>query len=163
MSDRVHAPTETWSATLALRVALFAVAASLALYIPYKYATHLHAIEGLYALLFPLSGVLALAGIVLAVKPQTGCGCSEPMRAGVGVVAGLWMGTGLLCVPTLAATVQASPLGGMLATFHMLAQHVFLSSVLLAFAIAPSWTARTLGGTAPAMVVRPRSGCTAPT
>jgi len=93
MSDRVHAPTETWSATLALRVALFAVAASLALYIPYKYVTHLHAIEGLYAFLFPLSGVLALAGIVLAVKPQTGCGCSEPMRAGVGVVAGLWMGT----------------------------------------------------------------------
>ena len=51
------------------RVALFAAALSLAAYIPYKYATQLHAITGLYAFLFPLASVLAAAGMLLAMKP----------------------------------------------------------------------------------------------
>ena len=57
-----------WAPT-AFRIALFAAAASLAAYIPYKYATQLHAIQGLYAFLFPLSAILAAAGIALAVRP----------------------------------------------------------------------------------------------
>ena len=48
------------------RTALFASAASLAIYIGYKYATQLHTLEGFYAFLFPLSSVLAVAGMVLA-------------------------------------------------------------------------------------------------
>ena len=69
-------------ASSAFRIALFVAAASLALYIPYKYATELHAISGLYAYLFPLSGVLAVFGMILAVRPQSACDCSTGVRAG---------------------------------------------------------------------------------
>ena len=131
------------------RVALFAAAASLAAYIPYKYATQLHAITGFYAFLFPLSGVLALAGLALAVKPGAACSCSAVVRAGAGSIAVLWMATGLLCVPTLAATIRGSVWGGAFAAIHMTTQHVFLSLAILAFAFAPYWMARLVGGTSP--------------
>ncbi len=127
-----------------LRVGLFLIAASLALYIPFKYATQLHAISGFYAVLFPLSGVLALAGMVLAIKPQAACDCSTAMRGGAGVIAGGWLATGLMCIPSLTETVQVMPLGGGIAMVHMLAQHVVLSMAILAFAIAPGRTARIL-------------------
>ena len=39
------------------RIALFAAAARLAACIPYKYATQLHAVDGLCAFLFPLSAL----------------------------------------------------------------------------------------------------------
>lgn len=125
------------TAWITFRIMLFAAAASLAVYIPYKYATQLHAIQGMYAFLFPLSAVLAAAGIVLALKPGMACQCSTAARAGVAAVAGLWMATGVLCVPSLMASIVNSPAGGLFATFHMLAQHVFLSLSILAFAFAP--------------------------
>lgn len=124
------------------RLALFAAAASLAAYIPYKYATQLHAVEGLYAVLFPFSALLAAAGMVLALRPRTACQCSMSARAGFGALAVLWLGTGLLCVPSLMASVASAPAGGLLASFHMLAQHVFLSLSVLAFAVAPQAMAR---------------------
>ena len=62
-------------AAMLFRAALFAAAASLAAYIAYKFATQLHAIDGLYAFLFPLSSLLAAAGIILAVKPRKACEC----------------------------------------------------------------------------------------
>lgn len=130
---------------LVFRLALFLSAISLAAYIPYKYATQLHAITGIYAFLFPLSGVLALAGIVVAVKPETACDCGVPMRAGVGAVALLWMATGVLCVKSLAVGVMNDPLQGSIATVHMLAQHVLLSLSLLAFAFFPERMVRLLG------------------
>ena len=127
------------------RGAVFLAAVSLAAYIPYKYATQLHATSGLYAFAFPLSGLLALAGIVVAVRPQTACDCGAPMRAGVGVVSLLWMATGMMCVASLASGVMHDPLLGSIASFHMVAQHVFLSLSLLAFAIWPAQMVRWLG------------------
>lgn len=126
------------------RVALFAAAASLAFYIPFKYATQFHAISGLYAFLFPLSAVLALAGIIVSLKPKAACDCSVPVRASVGAVSVLWMVTGLLCVKTLADGIAENPQRGTFAMFHMLAQHVFLSLSLLAFALVPERMARAL-------------------
>lgn len=130
---------------LSLRAALFASAVTLALYIPYKYATQLHAISGLYAFLFPLSGLLAAAGLILAVKPEKACDCSLMTRSGLGVLSGLWLATGLMCVGSLNQTLIADPLHGSIATIHMLAQHVLLSLTLLAFAVAPQRMAAFFG------------------
>ena len=130
---------------LIFRIALFAAAASLAAYIPFKYATQLHTIQGIYAFLFPLSGILALSGMVLAIKPGIGSNFGIGVRAGAGSVAALWMATGLLCVSSLAAMFPISIWGGAIAVFHMTAQHVFLSAAILAFAFAPAWMARKLG------------------
>ena len=139
------------------RAALFAAAASLVAYVPYKYATQLHTLQGLYAFLFPLSTLLAAAGIVFAVKPEKACDCSMTMRSGLAVLSGLWLATGLLCVGTLADAVLAHPLRGSFATFHMLAQHVFLSLSLLALALVPGRMARALGA-APVSVGQPLVG-----
>jgi len=131
--------------SLIFRIALFTAAASLAAYIPFKYATQLNTIEGFYAFLFPLSGILALVGMGLAIKPRLGCDCGFGLRSGVGAVALLWLATGVLCVPTLVAMIPESPWGGAIAAFHMIAQHIFLSFAILAFAFAPNWMARKLG------------------
>ena len=89
------------SMTWLFRAALFAAAASLAAYIPYKYATQFHAISGLYAFLFPLSAVLAAAGMIVAVKPEKACDCGTTMRTGLAALAGLWLVTGMMCVGTV--------------------------------------------------------------
>jgi hypothetical protein len=140
------------------RVALFAAAASLAMYIPYKYATQLHAVEGFYALLFPLSALLAVVGMVVAVKPARARDCGVPMRSGVAALSVLWLATGLMCVGTLTAAVVEHPLHGSIAAFHMLAQHVFLSLALIAFALAPQRVARALGVATPAARPQPIPG-----
>lgn len=127
------------------RCALFAAALSLAAYIPYKYATQLHAITGLYAFLFPLASVLVAAGMLLAMKPGKACDCSTMVRSGVGAVAALWMVTGVLCIPSLMEATSALPESGLFATFHMTVQHVFLSLSILAFAFAPRTMAKLLG------------------
>lgn len=132
-------------AALLFRVVLFAAGASLAFYIPFKYATQLHAVTGIYAFLFPLSSLLAAAGMVLAVKPGTGCDCAAIVRVGGGGLAILWLATGLLCVPSLTETMLKTPAGGSIAAGHMLLQHVVLSLSVLAFAIAPYWMANKLG------------------
>ncbi len=131
--------------SLSLRAVLFASAATLALYIPYKYATQLHAITGLYAFLFPLSGLLAAAGLILSVKPAKGCDCSLMTRSGLGVLSGLWLATGLMCVGSLNQTLMADPVHGSIATIHMLLQHVLLSLTLIAFAVAPQRMAALFG------------------
>lgn len=133
-----------YSAAMAFRIALFSSALSLAAYIPYKYLTQLHAIEGLYAFLFPLSAALAAGGMLFAARPQAACECGTPVRAGLGALALLWLATGLLCVPTLVHATMNSPAGGLFATFHMLVQHVFLSLALLLFAVAPQSMAERL-------------------
>ena len=145
---------KTHSSAWLFRAALFAAAASLAAYIPYKYATQLHAVSGLYAFLFPLSALLAASGMIVAVKPEKACDCGATMRAGVAALAGLWLVVGMMCVGTLTQSVLDHPLHGSIATFHMLAQHVFLSLSLIAFASAPRRMASALGIGAAA---RPRS------
>ena len=128
-----------------LRAALFLAAASLAAYIPYKYATQLHAVTGFYAVLFPLSALLAAAGMVVAVKPDKACDCGVPMRSGIAALSLLWLATGVMCVGSLTESVIEHPLHGSIATFHMLAQHVFLSLMLLAVALAPQRMTRAMG------------------
>ncbi len=130
---------------LVLRAILFLSAATLALYIPFKYATQLHAVTGLYAILFPLSGLLAVGGMLLAVKPQAACDCSAMTRIGGGALAALWMATGLMCTASLTEMFREIPIGGTVAMIHMLAQHVVLSMAILTFAIAPQQTARMFG------------------
>ena len=127
------------------RAALFVAAASLALYIPYKYATQLHAVQGFYAFLFPLSALLAVAGVVVAVKPAKACDCGTTMRSGVAALSVLWLATGVMCVGTLTEAIVEHPLHGSIATFHMIAQHVFLSLALIAFAVMPNRMASALG------------------
>lgn len=127
------------------RAALFAAAASLAVYIPYKYATQLHAVSGFYAALFPLSALLAAAGMIVAVKPAKACDCGVPVRSSIVALSVLWLATGVMCVGTLSAAILEHPLHGSIATFHMLAQHVFLSLALIAFALTPQRVARGLG------------------
>ena len=139
------------------RAALFAAAASLAAYIPYKYATQFHAVSGLYAFLFPLSALLAAAGMAVAVKPGKACDCGVTMRTGLAALAGLWLVTGMMCVGTLTQSVLENPLHGSIATFHMFAQHVFLSRSLIAGAWAPQRVARALG-VSPALRRQPMGG-----
>jgi len=127
------------------RVALFAVAASLAGYIIFKYATSLHATEGLYALLFPFSSILALVGISFAVKPMTSCDCSVEFRAGVGGLSVAWMATGMNCVSSLANTIAVSPGAGSFAAFQMVSQHILLPMAILGFLYAPGWMLGKLG------------------
>ena len=127
------------------RAALFAAAASLAAYIPYTYATQLHAISGIYAFLFPLSSLLAFAGMIFAVKPAKACDCGVTMRSGMAALSVLWLATGVMCVGTLTDAVTKDPLHGSIATFHMVTQHVFLSASLIAFAWMPTRMARALG------------------
>lgn len=128
-----------------LRAALFLAAASLAAYIPYKYATQLHAVTGFYAFLFPLSALLAAAGIFAAVKPDKACDCGVTMRSGVAALSLLWLATGVMCVGSLTEAVIEHPMHGSIATFHMIAQHVFLSLMLLAIALAPQRMAKAMG------------------
>ena len=130
-----------------IRVALFAAAASLAGYIVYKYSTQLHATQGFYGFLFPLSSVLAATGMLVAWRPRKACDCSAGVRAGMGLLAGLWLIAGLACVPSLAAAVANDPVAGLFATFHMFVQHVFLSVAVIAFAWAPRPMATFLGAT----------------
>ncbi len=149
MSDRFSASPPLDGTAIFLRVVLFLSAATLALYIPFKYATQLHAITGIYAFLFPLSGLLAIAGITLSVRPQTACDCSTMTRGGAGVLAAGWMMTGLMCISSLTEMVQEVPLGGTVAMVHMLAQHVVLSMAIIAFAIWPRQTAISFGAPMP--------------
>ena len=76
------------------RFILLALVVSLPAYVPFKYATQLHAIDGLYALLFPFSSVIALAGIALAVRPALGFQLPLWLRAGVSVLSVGWIATG---------------------------------------------------------------------
>jgi len=145
MSEPGSAKARRDLAPFVLRAILFLSAATLALYIPFKYATQLHAVTGLYAILFPLSGLLAMSGMVLAVKPEAACDCSAMTRIGGGGLAVSWMATGLMCTASLTEMVSEVPLGGTVAMVHMLAQHVVLSMAILGFAIAPRQTAHMFG------------------
>ena len=119
------------------RFLVLAAAASLAVYIPFKYATQLHAIDGIYAFLFPLSSLVALAGLALAWKPALGLRIPLWLRAGTSVIAVGWIATGVLCIPSLTRTTMAAPLAGLFATFHMTAQHIFLSLSVTLLLLAP--------------------------
>ena len=130
---------------LLFRIALFAAAASLVVYIPYKYANTAHALTGLYAFLFPMSSILGLVGMALAIKPEASCSCNMVTRVGFGTFSALWIVTGIQCIPHLTEMIEKNALGGVIATAHMSIQHILLSLVIIAFAIAPYWMTLKLG------------------
>lgn len=140
-----HSASKAVKGAMAFRVALFAIATSLAGYIVVKYATSLHATEGLYALVFPFSGILALVGITFAVKPMTSCDCSLEFRAGITGLSVAWMATGMNCVSSLANTIAVSPGAGSFAAFQMVSQHLLLPIAILGFLYAPAWMLKKLG------------------
>jgi hypothetical protein len=119
------------------KAALLVSAVSLLAYIPFKYVTQLHAIKGLYAFMLPLSSVVALAGIALALFPKRVLQLPFFVRAGIGSIATIWMITGLLCIPVLVGQSLIAPASGLFATFQMFAQHVFLSLSVVALVLAP--------------------------
>lgn len=128
---------KTEIAPMIFKAALLASAVSLLAYIPYKYATHLHAINGLYAFVLPWSSIVAMAGVGLALFPNRVLRLPLPVRAGIGSIALVWMITGLLCVPMLVGRIIAAPASGVAATFQMLAQHVFLSLSVAGLLLSP--------------------------
>ncbi|HSF58689.1 MAG TPA: hypothetical protein VLD83_11515 [Candidatus Binatia bacterium] len=119
------------------KATLLASAVSLLGYIPYKYATQLHALQGLYAFLFPLSALVAVAGIAAALDPNRLLRLPLIVRAGLVSIATLWIVTGLLCVPTLVERTWMSPAAGLFATFHMVVQHLFVSASVVTLVLAP--------------------------
>ena len=127
------------------RWALFAAGLSLALYLPFRYATNPPAIPSLYAFLLPLSSILAGGGIVLALRPGFSSQLHTFVRAGIAAVAVLWLVAGMVCIPSLGLRILSAPVVGLLATFQMLAQHVFLSLSVGAFALKPLETCAWFG------------------
>lgn len=127
------------------RLVLLAAAVSLACYIPYKYATDPPSFRGLYGYLFPLSGLIALAGLALSVKPGLVFRMPLVARVVVAALGAAWMATGLLCLSMLTAMTARMPLAGGFATFHMLVQHVFLALAVGGFALAPGALYRLFG------------------
>jgi hypothetical protein len=140
-----------------LRVAAGAAALSLFVYVPYRYAARPPEFGGFlgstYALLFPLSLVLAAAALRVAWRPgglarlgskrESGSGA---WRWAIGLYGGSWLAMGLMCVPSLTALADVSPIQGLFATVHMTAQHVFLGFGAVAAAVRPAALEAVLEG-----------------
>lgn len=130
--------SQSRAAWITFRLLLMLAGVSLAAYIPYKYATQLHATEGLYAFLFPFSSLLAMTGMALAIRPELAFRIPLFGRPVIAALAAGWMATGMSCVKALAIQVLASPGPGLFASFQMVAQHIFLSLAVAAIVLVPS-------------------------
>lgn len=138
-----------------LRVLLALTAVSLFVYVPYRYVTRPPEFGGFlgtsYALLFPLSVLLAGLALQAAWRPRVldrleSAGRGTAGRWGLGVYGGAWVLMGLMCVPSLTALAAHSPVEGLFATIHMTAQHVFLGFGALAVAVDPAVARAVLEG-----------------
>lgn len=134
----------------ALRALLFVAGLTLVGYIDYRYSFFQPPDHGtVYGVIFPLSALLALAGMVLAFRPyalarvpgQAGLA----LRSGITAYGGVWMATGMMCASSLARGAVKAPLGGSVDLLHMLLQHVFLPLGVVALAWAPERVARWTG------------------
>lgn len=137
-----------------LRVALALTAVSLVVYVPFRYVTRPPEFGGFlgttYAVLFPLSLLLAGAAIWAAWRPGLlteleGAGGSMG-RWILGVYGGSWVLTGLMCLPSLTSLAAHSPVEGLFASVHMTAQHVFLGFAAVATAVDPAVARTVLDG-----------------
>lgn len=148
-----------------LRSALALTALSLLVYIPFRYLSSPPEFGGFlgtgYALLFPLSGVLAAAALVAAWRPGVlealergrepgDDGRRALLRGGLGAYGVSWMAMGLMCLPSLTALAAVSPVEGMFSGVHMTAQHVFLGAAAVGAAVSPSTVLSLLTGRAAA-------------
>jgi len=131
----------------AFRVLLLLAGVSLVAYMPYKALVHYDKLQDIYGPWFIQGAVVAMAGVLFAVRPGAVLRSPVWMRLGVGLAALLWMRTGLACTPSLLSSIQASLPKGGFAMFHMLTQHVFLSAGVIAMVAAPRFFAEQLGAT----------------
>lgn len=149
--------------SILLRFLLGATAVSLLVYIPYRYVTRPPEFGGFlgtgYALLFPLSAVLAGAALWASFRPSLvgslggDAAAGSPVLRGIlGAYGGMWVLMGLLCVPSLTALAESAPLQGLIATVHMTAQHVFLGFAAVAVAWRPATAEAVLRGERPEAV-----------
>lgn len=161
MSD----PNDRPVLAVVLRSALVLTALSLFVYIPYRYVARPPELGGLfgtgYALLFPLSGVLAAAALAAAWRPgvlealERGPGAGRDgshvlLRGGLGAYGVTWMAMGLMCLPSLTALAAVSPVEGLFSGVHMTAQHVFLGAAAVGAAASPATALSLLTGQAAA-------------
>lgn len=137
-----------------LRVTAGLTAVSLVVYVPYRYAVRPPGFDGflgsVYALLFPLSLLLAVGALWAAWRPESLAGLSDGSsgrRWAPGVYGGLWVAMGLMCVPSLTALAEVSPVKGLFSTIHMSAQHVFLGFGAMIASWKPEFVRDLLTGT----------------
>lgn len=128
-----------------VRLLLLIAATSLAVYMPFKAVTSFDRLEYIYGPWFLQGVVVAVAGLIFFWRPAIATRTPLLLRLGVGAAALLWMQTGLACTPSLLESLQASLLKGGFASFHMFAQHVFLSLGVALIMVAPAFFARSLG------------------
>lgn len=138
-----------------VRLAPALAAVSIWVYIPYRYLVRPPEAGGFlgtaYAFLFPLAAVLALGAWVVAARPGhlarlEGDGGAEVARWVVGSYGAAWLVMGVACVPTLSHLAVVSPVKGLLSTFHMTAQHVFLGLLAVTAAWRPAAVRSMLTG-----------------
>lgn len=136
-----------------LRSAFALTAASLLLYVPYRYAVRPPEFGGFfgtgYALLFPLSALLAVAALAVTAKPGMLRGLDDAgpaWRSALGLYGGTWVLMGLMCLPSLTSLAAISPVKGLFSTIHMTAQHVLLGFGAVAVAVDPAAAAGLLEG-----------------
>ena len=139
-----------WWGWGAFRALLFLAGLSLVGYIAYRYSFYQPPDPGtLYGIIFPLSILLAAAGMALAFRPRALARvpgqAGTVLRSAFTAYGGVWMATGLMCTSSLARGAVAAPLGGSIDLLHMLFQHVFLPVAVVALAWAPERVARMLG------------------
>lgn len=136
-----------------LRIAFALTALSLFVYVPYRYAVRPPEFGGFfgtgYALLFPLSTLLAAGALAAAWKPDLLRGLDDAgpgWRSVLGLYGGTWVLMGLMCLPSLTSLAAVSPVKGLFSTIHMTAQHVLLGFGAVAVAVDASTAAGVLKG-----------------
>lgn len=135
-----------------VRGVLALTALSLLLYVPYRYVVRPPEFGGVldtgYALLFPLSALLAAATLAAAWRPGLlrRLDGASGWRVGLGAYGGSWVLMGLMCLPSLTSLAAISPVAGLFSTVHMTAQHVLLGFGAVAVAVDPATTAGILEG-----------------
>lgn len=140
-----------------LRVALALTAVSLLFYVPFRYVTRPPEFGGFldtaYALLFPLSLLLAGAALWAAWRPglpsRLAVADGSTGRWILGLYGGGWLLMGLMCLPSLTSLAAHSPVEGLFASVHMTAQHVFLGFAAVATAVHPAAARAVLEGRSP--------------
>lgn len=147
------APSSSRFRGTVLRIAFALTAVSLLFYVPYRYVARPPEFGGFfgtgYALLFPLSAVLAVATLFATWKPDLLRGLegrSPGWRYALGLYGGTWVLMGLMCVPSLTALAAVSPIQGLFSTIHMSAQHVLLGFGAVAVAVDPATAAGMMEG-----------------
>lgn len=116
---------------------------SLVGYIGYRYTMATAPDHGtVYGKIFPLSALLAGFAILLAVEPGAMRGIDgtrgKVLRAGLTLLGGVWMATGVMCVQSLASGMLAAPFSGTLDMLHMVSDHIVLPIGLAIVAWTPA-------------------------